>query len=295
MRALVTGGAGFIGHHLVARLLGEGCRVRVLDDLSAGRSDWLPPEAELLEGSIEDAGLCSRACREVEAVFHLAAWSRSVTTVEGLERCTRVNVTGTQNVLAAAREHGVARFIYSGSSTYYGDNPVPQHEEQKPDLLNPYGLTKAVGEDYTRLFDRLFGLPTVVLRYFNVYGPGQPTEGVYALVLGIFLRRAAAGLPLEIHGSGMQRRDFVHVDDVVEANLLAWRSTLRNRTYNVGSGGALSIQELADLVSPHQVFTEARAGDSGCTLADLSRIRAELGWEPRVSFAEGLAQLMGGP
>jgi len=291
MRALVTGGAGFIGHHLVGRLLAEGCQVRVLDDLSAGRTDWLPAEAELLQGSIEDAALCSQACREVSAVFHLAAWSRSVTTVEGLERCTRVNVVGTQNVLLAAKENGVGRFIYSGSSTYYGDNPVPQHEDQKPDLLNPYGLTKAVGEDYCRLFDRLFDLPTVVLRYFNVYGPGQPTDGVYALVLGIFLRRYAAGLPLEIHGSGNQRRDFVHVRDVVEANVLAWRSSVRGRTYNIGSGSALSIQELADLISPHQRYTEARAGDSGCTLADLTRARAELRWEPRVGFAEGLEEL----
>ncbi len=291
MRALVTGGAGFIGHHLVARLVEEGCQVRVLDDLSAGRSDWLPAEAELLEGSIEDYGLCSQACREVDWVFHLAAWSRSTTSVEGLERCTRVNVLGTQNVLLAAREQGVTRFVYSGSSTYYGDNPVPQHEDQRPDLLNGYGLTKAVGEDYTRLFDRLYGLPTVVLRYFNVYGPGQPTSGVYALVLGIFLARAKAGEPLEIHGSGSQRRDFVHVRDVVEANLLAARSTVRSRSYNVGSGEAISIQALADLVSPHQIHTAAREGDSACTLADLNRIRAELGWEPRVAFAEGLEEL----
>lgn len=291
MRALVTGGAGFIGHHLVARLVQESYQVRVLDDLSAGRSDWLPAEAELLEGSIEDGKLCSQACREVDQVFHLAAWSRSTTSVEGLERCTRVNVLGTQNVLLAAREHGVARFIYSGSSTYYGDNPVPQREDQPPDLLNGYGLTKAVGEDYTRLFDRLYGLPTVVLRYFNVYGPGQPTSGVYALVLGIFLRRAEAGEPLEIHGSGAQRRDFVHVRDVVEANLLAARSAVRGRSYNVGSGEAFSIKELADLVSPHQIYTAAREGDSGSTLADLSRIRAELGWEPSVAFAEGLEEL----
>jgi UDP-glucose 4-epimerase len=222
------------------------------------------------------------------------AWSRFTSALEHVDRCTRVNLVGTQNVLLAARRAGVAKLLYSGSSTYYGNNPVPQQEDQARDPINVYGLTKATGEDYVRHFDRAFELPSLTLRYFNVYGPGQPTSGAYALVLGIFLDRAARGLPLEIHGDGSQRRDFVHVKDVVEASLLAWRSPQRGRTYNVGSGTSLSSRELADLISPLQCRRPARQGDSMGTRADLTRIRAELGWEPRVSFADGLADLRSG-
>jgi nucleoside-diphosphate-sugar epimerase len=291
MKLLVTGGAGFIGSHLCAALLARGYQVRVLDSLVYGRREWVPDAAEFLEGDIRDTDACHRAAQGVDGIFHMAAMSRSGPSQEQIEVCTAANITGTQNMLLAAREARVKRFIYSGSSTYYGNRMPPHRESDPPDLLNIYGLTKRVGEQYTLLFDQDFDLPSLVLRYFNVYGPRQPESGAYALVLGIFLKRAAEGKVLEIHGDGSQRRDFVHVRDVVAANIAAYESDVRGQVFNVGSGTSLSVKQLADMISPNQIHTQARKGDSMATLADISRIKAALGWEPKISFAEGLAEL----
>jgi len=291
-KVLVTGGAGFIGSHLCQGLIARGLEVRVLDNLSYGRRDWVPPAAEFQEGDIRDPQACRRAAAGVHGVFHLAAMSRSGPSQDQIELCTASNIVGTQNMLLAARDAGVQRFIYSGSSTYYGSRPPPHRENDPPDLLNIYGLTKRVGEQYTLLFDQGFDLPSLVLRYFNVYGPRQPETGAYALVLGIFLKRRAEGKVLEIHGDGRQRRDFVHVRDVVAANIAAYKSGLRGEVFNVGSGTSLSVKELADLISPNQVHTEARQGDSLATLADISKIKARLDWSPKVSFMEGLKELL---
>ena len=291
-KVLVTGGAGFIGSHLCEGLIARGLEVRVLDNLSYGRRDWVPPAAEFLEGDIRDPDACRRATAGVHGVFHLAAMSRSGPSQEQIELCTASNIVGTQNMLLAARDAGVKRFIYSGSSTYYGSRPPPHRESDPSDLLNIYGVTKRVGEQYTLLFDQGFDLPSLVLRYFNVYGPRQPETGAYALVLGIFLKRRAEGKVLEIHGDGRQRRDFVHVRDVVAANVAAYESAVRGEVFNVGSGASLSVKELADLISPNQVHTEARKGDSLATLADISKIKAQLGWSPKISFTEGLKELL---
>jgi UDP-glucose 4-epimerase len=289
---LVTGGAGFIGSHLCEGLLAAGHRVRVLDSLIYGKREWVPGDAEFIQGDIRDIEACQRAAEGMQAVLHCAAMSRSGPSQENLDFCTQANIAGTQNMLMAARDAGVKRFIYSGSSTYYGSRTPPHRESDPPDFLNIYGLTKRVGEQYCLLFDQGFGLPCIVLRYFNVYGPRQPETGAYALVLGIFLRRAAEGKTLEIHGDGQQRRDFVHVRDVVAANIAALSSTLRGEVFNVGSGTNISVQELADMISPDQVHTEGRKGDSAATLADIAKIKAALGWSPRVSFLDGLKELM---
>jgi UDP-glucose 4-epimerase len=289
---LVTGGAGFIGSHLCEGLLAAGDRVRVLDSLIYGKREWVPGDAEFIQGDIRDIEACQRAAEGMQAVLHCAAMSRSGPSQENLDFCTQANIAGTQNMLLAARDAGVKRFIYSGSSTYYGSRTPPHRESDPPDFLNIYGLTKRVGEQYCLLFDQGFGLPCIVLRYFNVYGPRQPETGAYALVLGIFLRRAAEGKTLEIHGDGQQRRDFVHVRDVVAANIAALSSTLRGEVFNVGSGTNISVQELADMISPDQVHTEGRKGDSAATLADIAKIKAALGWSPRVSFLDGLKELM---
>jgi UDP-glucose 4-epimerase len=289
---LVTGGAGFIGSHLCEGLLAAGYRVRVLDSLIYGKREWVPGDAEFIQGDIRDIEACQRAAEGMQAVLHCAAMSRSGPSQENLDFCTQANIAGTQNMLLAARDAGVKRFIYSGSSTYYGSRTPPHRESDPPDFLNIYGLTKRVGEQYCLLFDQGFGLPCIVLRYFNVYGPRQPETGAYALVLGIFLRRAAEGKTLEIHGDGQQRRDFVHVRDVVAANIAALSSTLRGEVFNVGSGTNISVQELADMISPDQVHTEGRKGDSAATLADIAKIKAALGWSPRVSFLDGLKELM---
>ncbi len=289
---LVTGGAGFIGSHLCEGLLAKGYRVRVLDNLAYGRREWVPGACEFLLADTADIEACRRATDGMDHVFHCAAMSRSGPSQEHVELCTRSNVTGTQNMLLAARDAGVKRFIYSGSATYYGNRPPPHREDGPPQFLNIYALTKHVGEQYCLLFNEMFGLPTVVLRYFSAYGPRQPETGAYALVLGIFLRRKAEGLPLEIHGDGRQRRDFIHVRDIVRANIMACESDLRGEVFNVGSGCNISVQELADMISSDQRHTPARPDDSMATLADITKIRTALGWMPQVSFADGLKELM---
>jgi nucleoside-diphosphate-sugar epimerase len=291
-KVLVTGGAGFIGSHLCEGLIARGLEVRVLDNLSYGRREWVPAQTEFLEGDIRDPAACRRAAAGVHGVFHLAAMSRSGPSQEQIELCTASNIVGTQNMLLAARDARVKRFIYSGSSTYYGNRTPPHRESDPPDLLNIYGVTKRVGEQYTLLFDQGFDLPSLVLRYFNVYGPRQPETGAYALVLGIFLKRRADGKVLEIHGDGRQRRDFIHVRDVVAANIAAYESSLRGEIFNVGSGTSLSVKELADLISPDQVHIEARKGDAMATLADISKIGAQLGWSPKITFEQGLKELL---
>ncbi|MCX7279997.1 MAG: NAD-dependent epimerase/dehydratase family protein [Alphaproteobacteria bacterium] len=291
-KILVTGGAGFIGSHLCEGLLARGYAVRVLDSMVYGQREWVPAPCEFIEGDIRDMDACTRAAAGIDAVLHCAAMSRSGPSQAQIEICTGANITGTQNMLLAARDAGVKRFIYSGSSTYYGNRPPPHREDDPADILNIYGLTKRVGEQYTLLFDQDFNLPALVLRYFNVYGPRQPQTGVYALVLGIFVRRAAEGKVLEIHGDGSQRRDFVHVRDVVAANIAALESAARGMVFNVGSGTSLSVKELADMISPDQIHTEGRKGDSLATLADISKIKDALGWTPKSSFAEGLKGLL---
>lgn len=288
---LVTGGAGFIGSHLTERLIKRGYRVRVLDNLVYGRREWVPPEAEFELGDIADPEVCRRACLNVSGVFHTAAMSRSAPSVGAIETCTQQNIVGTQNILIAARAAGVKKLIYSGSSTYYGNRPAPHQEDMRPDCLSFYALSKFCGEQYCQLFDRALNFPTLILRYFNVYGPRQPQAGPYALVLGIFLRRWSGGQPLEIHGSGEQRRDFIHVRDVADCNIAAYESPARGLVLNVGSATNISVKELANLISLDQTAGPRRPGDADVTLADISRTIATLGWRPRVSFAEGLQEL----
>jgi nucleoside-diphosphate-sugar epimerase len=295
MIALVTGGAGFIGSHLVERLVSDGHRVRVLDNLSQGRGEWVHPSAELVEGDITNLEICRRACAGSDAVFHLAAMSKVGPSIDKFEFCTEQNINGTQNVLVAARDAGVRKVIYSASSTYYGNGASPQAETALPNCLNPYAVSKYVGEQFCEIFTRLYKLPTVSLRYFNVYGKRQPAVGAYALVMGVFLEQRRRGVPLTIHGTGAQRRDFVHVRDVVAANLAACGSECEGMAINIGSGTNISVQEIADMISPDQVHQERRSGDAEETLADIGRARRLLHWEPQVSFSEGLAELLKDP
>lgn len=289
---LVTGGAGFIGSTLTKALLHKGYHVRVLDNLVSGNQDWVDNRAEFIHGDITELSTCHKAMQGVSGVFHMAAMSRVIPTLDNVEVCTKSNITGTQNILFAAKEAEVRKIVYSGSSTFYGNQPVPHREDEtKHEALNFYGLSKAVGEKYCQLFDTMFDVPSIILRYFNVYGPRQPQTGAYALVLGIFLKRWLAGEPLIIHGDGSQRRDFIHVRDVVNANILAFESEQRNRVYNVGSGTNVSIKELANLITPNQVHTERRLGDSVATLADITRIQQELGWRPQISFEDGVVEM----
>lgn len=291
-KVLVTGGAGFIGSHLSATLLKRGYDVVVLDNLSQGNRDWIPAEAEFIEGDIVDMNLCRRASKGVVGIFHAAAMSRVAPSIEKFEYCTEQNIIGTQNMLIAAREEKVRKFVFSASSTYYGNQPGPHHEKMLPDCLNPYALSKYVGEQFCELFTRLYDVPTLSLRYFNVYGPRQPRTGAYALVIGIFLDALQNNKPLCIHGDGKQRRDFVHVKDVVEANIQAFLSPSKGTVCNIGSGINYSIQEIANLISPNQVYGPRRAGDAEVTHADLSHTKRTLNWTPQISLEEGLGELL---
>lgn len=285
---LVTGGAGFIGSHLVKRLLDRGYRVRVLDNLSFGKLEWIDPRAEFIQGDIQDLDTCKEVCFGVKGVFHAAAMSRAGPSFDAVELCTFQNIVGTQNMLVAARDSGVKRFIFSGSSTYYGNQPGPHTEDMKSDCLNFYAMSKCAGEDLCRLFDKVFSIECIVLRYFNVYGPRQPETGAYALVLGIFLNRWSRREILQIHGTGEQRRDFIYVTDVADANIAAYESVIHGQVFNVGYGANISIKELANLISDFQEHTEPRSGDAHETHADLSKITKFLNWTPKVSFVEGL-------
>ena len=294
MRALVTGGAGFIGSHLVDALVCEGCEVRLLDNFSTGRRESLNPSADLYEGDIRLIDSIRPAFRGVDCVFHTAALPRVMLSIEHPVETHMVNVVGTLNTLIAARDAGVKRVIYSGSSSVYGDQAeLPLRETMTPNPLNPYALQKLAGEQYVRMFHRLFGIETLTLRYFNVYGPRMATEGAYVTVIGLFIRERLAGRPLTIHGDGTQTRDFTHVSDVVRANLAAMKSTIADgRALNVGRGSALSVNDIAQLVGGPKVYGERRPGDARATLADLTETRKVLGWEPRVDTSEAIRELV---
>lgn len=288
-KLLVTGGAGFIGSHLCQALLEKGYAVRVLDNLIYGYQAWLPTDVEFIQGDISDLKTCQRAMKDISGIFHCAAMSRVSPSFNEIDACTRTNILGTQNVLKAAEEAGIEKLIYSGSSTCYGNQPTPHREyETLPQFLNFYSLSKYVGEQYCLMFDEMLNVPCIILRYFNVYGPRQPETGAYALVLGTFLNQLSKNETLEIHGEGHQRRDFVHVFDVVAANILAYESNLRHCIFNIGSGANISIKELANMISSKQIHTSRRPGDAEMTLADISRAKTQLGWRPSVNFKAGI-------
>ena len=299
MRCVVTGGCGFIGSHIVDALVGEGYEVAVLDDLSTGNLEYLNPAAELVEGSVADAEAVLAAVEGAAWVFHLAALPRVQQSVDDPIGTHAVNVNGTLNVLQAAREHGVERVVVSSSSSVYGDQETHlMTEDLAPNPLSPYGLHKLIGEQYADLFAALFGMQIVSLRYFNVYGPRQSAEGAYALVIPHFLRLRDEGKPLTVYGDGCQTRDYVHVDDVVRANLNAANSELpqgRAVALNVGSGEETSVNEIATMVggevehiipNPRGAFEELRK------CADTSRAKSVISWEPGILLAEGIKSVL---
>jgi UDP-N-acetylglucosamine/UDP-N-acetyl-alpha-D-glucosaminouronate 4-epimerase len=291
---LVTGGAGFIGSHLVDALLERGLEVRVIDSFATGRRANLNSAAELVEADIRDQRAISAAFGGVECVFHVAALPRIPLSIARPVETHMTNVVGTLNVLIAARDAGVRRVIYSGSSSVYGDQPrTPLVETMTPNPLNPYALQKHVGEQYTRMFHRLFGMETLTLRYFNVYGPRMACEGAYVTVIAAFLDARRAGRPLEIHGDGEQTRDFTHVSDVVRANLSAMDSaTADGRALNVGCGRNVSVNRIAELIGGPIVHAGPRRGDMRHTLADTTEAERVLGWRPLISVEQGVGELL---
>ena len=291
-RYLVTGGAGFIGSRLVVKLL-KFSNVVVLDNLSTG--SIINEDAEFIHGDITDAEVYSKIGK-VDGIFHMAAMSKVLPSLgdpKMVDFCNYNNVNGTINVLKfAASFTPPIKVIYSASSTCYGLNDIPNVETQLPDCQSPYALSKYIGELYCGLFSRLYQVPTVRLRYFMVFGPGEPSTGSYAIVTGIFNKNKKENKPLCIHGDGSQTRDFVHVDDVAEANVRAMESDLDNNTIYVGTGEMTSIKELADMISDNQVFANSRKNDLKHTQADCSEIERLLNWKPRISIKNILLNCM---
>jgi UDP-N-acetylglucosamine/UDP-N-acetylgalactosamine 4-epimerase len=299
---LITGGAGFIGSHLVEHLVSEGHRVRVLDDFSTGRRENLAPwldDIELIEGSITDLPLCITAAKGVDFVLHQAALASVPRSVKNPIASHEANVTGTLNVLVAARDAGVRRVVYAASSSAYGNTAeLPKHEGMYPLPLSPYAVTKLAGEQYARAFHVTYGLETVSLRYFNIFGPRQDPSSQYAAVIPLFIVSAVAGRSPTIFGDGGQTRDFTYVANAVHANMLACEapSSVSGNVYNVGCGARISVNELWSQIAKQlgsnvkPRYEPSRVGDVRDSLASLDRIRRDLGYEPVVSLEDGLRQ-----
>jgi len=296
---LVTGGGGFIGSHLVDRLLASGRKVRVFDSFVVGRRDNLAQHGgntalEIVEADVCDPGAVGKACDGVGRVFHLAARADIVPSVQDPTAYFDSNVRGTFNVLEAARRSGTSRFVYIASSSCYGvPETYPTPEGSPIDCRYPYALTKCLGEQMALHWAEVYGLAVVSLRLFNVYGPRARTSGTYGAVFGVFLAQLLAGQPLTVVGDGEQERDFTFVSDVVDAIILAATSNVSGEIYNVGSGRPSSVNELVrELGSPPTVRIPKRPGEPDRTWADISKIRRDLGWGPKVTFAEGVRVML---
>jgi UDP-glucose 4-epimerase len=290
---LVTGGAGFIGTNLVERLVTEGCEVMVVDDLSAGDAKRLPKEAVFHQLDIRDTEALTKVCKNVDIIVHLAALPRVQFSIDNPVDAHDVNVTGTLSVLEAAKKAGVKRIVYAASSSAYGDQEtMPLSVDLPPQPKSPYALHKYIGEEYMRLWSQLFGIETVSLRFFNVYGPHLDPDGPYALVIGRFLKLAQEGKPLTITGDGEQTRDFTHTRDVVDAIVKAAGAHLvgKGEVFNIGAGAQTSINELAHMISNNIEYVPARL-EPKHTLADISLTKKHLNWEPAVVLADGIAEL----
>ena len=287
--SLVTGGFGFIGSHIVDALLELGHKVVVIDDMSASENEkfYINKKAvnHTKDISTDD---CSSLFENVDFVFHLAARSRIQPTIGSPGRCFEVNVVGTQRVLEWSRMNSVKKLIYSGTSSLYGhQNTIPFAPNMPSDCLNPYSMSKWMGEQVCKLYSQLYELDSVTLRYFNVYGPREPIKGKYAPVVGLFKRQASEGCPMTIVGDGSQRRDFTYVSDVVKANICAMNSETNGyRTYNVGTGVNYSILEIADMIGSEKIHISSRLAEVKETLADISLTTKDLGWVPEFNLKD---------
>jgi len=289
MKALVTGGAGFIGSNLVDTLISQGHQVVVIDNEYSDVHDhfYWNDKAENYKYDIRDYENTRPLYDGVDYVFHIAAEARIQPAIENPINAVSINSVGTCTVLQCAREAGVKKVMYSSTSSAYGlVNNIPNVETQPDDCLNPYSVSKVNGEKLCTMYTNLFGLKTVIFRYFNVYGERQPLKGQYAPVIGIFLRQRNDGEPLTIVGDGEQRRDFTHVSDVVNANILAATTDIDDELYgtvfNVGSGKNYSVNEIASMISNNTVNIPPRIGESKITLANNNKLKTILGWDSEV-------------
>ncbi len=299
---LVTGGAGFIGSNLCEAILDLGGKVRCLDDLSTGKQENVDMLAgregyEFIKGDIKDMDTCMKACEGVDYVFHEAAWGSVPRSIQMPLFYDLNNIHGTLQMMEAAKENGVKKFIYASSSSVYGDHPVlPKKEGQEGNLLSPYALTKRVTEEYGKLYHKLYGLDTYALRYFNVFGRRQDPDGAYAAVIPKFIRQLLKGEIPTINGDGQQSRDFTYIDNVIEANLKASLagSDAAGEAYNVAYGGREVLIDIyyelcrALGIEREPNFGPDRAGDIKHSNADISKAREKLGYDPEYDFAKGI-------
>ena len=299
-KSLVTGGAGFIGSNLVDKLLTMGHEVIVIDNQFSEAHDefYWNFHGKNYRMDIRDYSLTRKLYDGVDYVFHLAAEARIQPAIENPIEAVSINSVGTCTVLQCAREAGVKRVMYSSTSSGYGMNEPPNVETQDDDCLNPYSVSKVNGEKLCKMYTSLYGLETVCFRYFNVYGNRQPLKGQYAPVIGIFLRQLAAGEPLTIVGDGEQRRDFTHVDDVVNANIKAALANIDDKcfgqVYNVGTGLNHSINEIAAMISDNVIHISPRPGEAKISLANNTKLRETFDWEPTVKLETYLVGMLNG-
>lgn len=291
MISVVTGGCGFIGSHVVDRLVSMGYEVRVIDDLSANENEkfYYNEKAKYWKKDISKDD-CGDIFNNVDYVFHLAARSRIQPTIGSPGECFEVNVIGTQRVLEWARINSAKRLIYSGTSSLYGhQNSIPFSPSMPADCLNPYSMSKWMGEQVCKLYNQLYGVPSVVLRYFNVYGPREPLKGEYAPVIGLFKRQHSVGNKMTVVAPGDQRRDFTYIDDIVEANICAMRSSAIDipfKIYNVGTGKNYSMKQIVKIIGGEYELIPKRPAEVKETLADIESTMRDLGWFPKFKLED---------
>ena len=296
MKSIVTGGAGFIGSHLVDKLLGMGHKVVVLDNFSTGRKENLEhvnDKIKLVECDLSVKGDWIKEFNGVDWVFHLASLADIVPSIQNPESYFRSNVDATFYVLEASRHANIKRFIYSASSSCYGiPDRYPTSEESDIKPQYPYALAKRMGEELVEHWAQLYNLPAISLRFFNVYGTRSRTSGTYGAVFGVFLAQKIANKPYTVVGDGNQTRDFTYVTDIVSALIVAAKSHLTNKIYNVGSDATVSINKIVELLGGDKVNIPKRPGEPDCTYADISKIKDDLGWYPTVSIEEGVDKIL---
>ncbi len=291
-KCIVTGGAGFIGSHLVDKLIADGHEVTVIDNLILGKREFVSEKANFHEVDIRDFEKIKSLFENIDVVFHLAAEPRLPLSIEDPIGTHDVNVTGTLNVLEAARQAGVGKVMFTSSAAVYGDESLPINEVVVPMPKSPYGMHKHMGEQYARLYHDLFELDTVCLRYFNVYGPRKLAGGGYPMVIPIFLQQRLDGKELTITGDGEQTRDYVHVSDVVDANIRAWQSDVHDGSaYNIACGVQTSVNDIADIIGGEKVYIPERKGEVRFMQANITRAKEALNWSPSISLEDGLRDL----
>lgn len=295
---IVTGGAGFIGSHLGERLLKEGHRVTCVDNLASSRRSNLAgfennPNFRFVQASVEDYKTIEPLFAGIDWVFHLAALADIIPSIERPLDYYRSNVDGTIKVIEASRRHNIKRFVYTASSSCYGiPDQFPTSETAPIRPAYPYALTKYLGEEIVLHWAKVYRMPVVSLRLFNVYGPRSRTTGSYGAVFGVFLAQKLAGKPFTVVGDGSQTRDFTYVTDVVDAFVTAARSKIEGEIFNVGSGGTYSVNQLVKLLGGEIIYIPKRPGEPDCTFADTTKINRTLGWQPKVSFEEGVKKML---